>query len=63
LKAREQIDFQIIDEVKEKVRKFKYPQSASLRTVLIYVGDLNASIIENNYFDHILEFGAFLHDL
>ena len=60
LKARRDIDVSVISEVKNKVKILKHPSSLSIRTVLVYAGSLDQKIIEENYFDEIIELGQLL---
>jgi len=60
LKARRDVDVSVIKEVQEKVRKLKYPSSFSIRTVLVYSGELSPEISEAEYFDKIIKFGDLL---
>lgn len=60
LKARREVDISVIEEVKKKIKTLKRPSTLSVRTVLIYAGDLDQEIIEDDYFDEIIDFNELL---
>lgn len=60
LKARREVDISVVEEVKKKIKILKRPPTLSIRTVLIYAGDLNPEIMEEDYFDEIIEFNKIL---
>ena len=54
VKRRKRIGHDIIDEVEEKVRRLRYDRRLSVRTALIYAGELAASVPADRYFDFIV---------
>lgn len=54
------IDCQIIDEVKEKIRRLKRPKNFSVLPVLIYVGEIREDVIDSGFFAKIINFGQLL---
>jgi len=54
IKRRKQIQHGIIDEVAEKVRRLKYDRRKSIRTALVYDGELSPSVAADRYFDFIV---------
>ena len=54
MKRRERIPRTVEDEVREKVRRLKTPRDISVRTTLVYDGELAPEIEENNYFDFLV---------
>jgi uncharacterized protein len=56
IKFRKQITLNIIDEVKEKIRKIKVPKTMPVRPVLIYEGKLSSNIRSENFFSHLIPF-------
>lgn len=45
-----------------KVRKISRPEGVSIRTALVYDGELNPSVVSNGYFDAlVLPFVFFVH--
>nr|HPI40318.1 hypothetical protein [Pseudobdellovibrionaceae bacterium] len=60
LKARREIDISVIEEVKKKIKILKRPATLSVRSVLIYAGNLNQEIVEEDYFDEIVNFERLL---
>ncbi|MBN1983020.1 MAG: ATP-binding protein [Chitinivibrionales bacterium] len=60
IKAGTYIGAGIIDEVKEKTLRLVVPKGISIRTVLIYEGDLEQTIQRQGYFDFIVPFQELL---
>ena len=60
IKRRASIPAAIEDEVREKVKRLKLPRRLSVRTALVYDGDLAPAIEENGYFDALLPFSSLL---
>ena len=56
LKAKQKIDTSVITEVKDKIKKIKISKNISVRTVLIYAGQIDIDITEQDYFDKIVNF-------
>lgn len=54
IKRRKRIEHSIINEVDSKVRKLKYDRRKSVRTALVYDGDLAPSVPADRYFDFIV---------
>jgi len=54
IKRRKTITHDIISEVDGKVKKLRYDRRKSVRTVLVYAGDLAASVPADRYFDFIV---------
>ena len=48
------IGTEVEDAVREKIRRLKLPRDISVRTALVYEGDLDPMIEENNYFDYLI---------
>ena len=59
-KFRRTIRKTVVEEVKEKVARMKLPHSLSIRTGLIYEGELEDGIREADYFDCLIRFGDLL---
>ncbi len=60
LKARREVDVSVIEEVKKKIKILKRPSTLSVRTVLIYAGELNQEVVDEDYFDEIISFDRLL---
>ena len=60
IKRRASIPPSIENDVREKVRRLKLPRSLSVRTALVYDGDLAPEVEENGYFDALVPFGDLL---
>jgi len=54
IKRRREIGHEIIDEVDRKVRKLKFGGNLSLRTALVYEGNLSPSVAADHYFDFLV---------
>ena len=54
IKRRREIGHEIIDEVDGKVRKLKFSGNLSMRTALVYEGNLSPSVAADHYFDFLV---------
>ncbi len=54
IKRRREIGHEIIDEVDGKVQKLKFSGNLSLRTALVYEGNLSPSVAADHYFDFLV---------
>lgn len=54
------VDPQIIDEMEEKIQRLKVPKRFSIRPVLIHVNGVEDSVLDQQYFDKIIDFGQLL---
>ena len=50
----------MIDEVREKVGRLTIPARGSVRTGLIYEGELDPRVAETDFFDHIIPIARLL---
>ena len=57
MKLREKIPATCITDVQEKIRRLKLPKGTPCRTVLVYQGELDASIPDEDFFDYLVPFG------
>lgn len=55
-----QVDKTILSEVRQKVERLKAPRSLSLRTGLIFQGELHPEIEPSDYFDFLIPFERLL---
>ena len=60
VKRRRQIEADVIDEVKEKIRRLRKPRGMSLRKGLIFDGELAPSVRRSGYFDALVDIGQFI---
>jgi len=60
-KVREKIDASVIEEVREKIIRLKAPKNLAIRSALVYQGDLEPSLTDSDYFDHLISFKQLLH--
>ena len=60
IKRKARIGPGVIGEMKEKCRLLPRPSGISLRTVLVYSGELAPSIEPSGYFDALVSFGRLL---
>ena len=54
IKRQKQISHDIIAEVEEKVKRLRFDKRLSIRTALVYDGQLAASVPADRYFDFIV---------
>ena len=54
VKRRREIRGDVVDEVREKVSRLPLRRGMTVRTVLVYAGELSQSVRENDYFDFIV---------
>lgn len=55
------IEPSVIDELDDKLSRLEYPKGFSIRTVLIHVNGVTDSLIDSQYFSHIIDFGELLN--
>ncbi len=60
IKRQTRIGLEVIDEVKEKCRLVPHPAGRSMRTALVYSGELARSVEATGYFDAIVPFRRLL---
>ena len=54
IKRRKKIDRTVIDEVRAKVKRLKVSSDRSIRTALVYAGELSEGVPADGYFDFIV---------
>ena len=54
IKRKAKIGTSIEDEVREKVQKLALPKFKSVKTVLVYDGEIDPEVEENGYFDYLI---------
>ena len=62
IKRRRQIEADIVDEVKAKVRAIRKPRGISIRKGLIYEGELAPSVKRCGYFDALVDIDHFVRN-
>ena len=60
IKRQSLIAASVEDEVREKVRRLRIARNRSVRTALVYEGELAPEISENGYFDALVPFESLL---
>jgi len=60
-KVRQKIDSFVIDEVAEKIARLNPPSTLAVRTALVYEGKLEPTLIESDFFDHLVSFNQLLN--
>ena len=60
IKRKARIEYDVIDEIREKCRHVPRPRDISLRTVLVYSGELAKSVVAAGYFDSIVPFARLI---
>jgi len=61
IKFRKLIKATVIKEVNDRIIKLKHPKHLSIRPVLIYCGELDQKINNEDYFSNIIDFGQLLN--
>jgi len=56
IKFRKSIGAAVMDDVREKVRRLNVDPALSVRTGLVYQGELDPKVAEADYFDHLVKF-------
>ncbi len=56
IKFRQRITIKVIEEVRQKVQAMALPKNSTIRPVLIYAGQLDDAVLEEDYFDRVLDF-------
>jgi hypothetical protein len=58
--SKKPIDKKVIDEVEEKRLRLKVPRQFSIRPILIHVNGVDDSVLDEMYFDKIIDFSRLL---
>lgn len=58
--SKKPIDRKVIKEMETKRRRLKKPKFCSIRPVLIHVNGVEESVLDEGYFDKIIDFGQLL---
>jgi len=56
-----ELGMDVVNEMKQKLSKLKVPQGFSIRPALIHVNGVKESVIEKQFFAHIIDFSEFLN--
>ena len=54
IKRKARIGASVVDEVRQKVESLALPKTKSVKTVLVYDGELDLSVEENDFFDYLI---------
>ena len=54
IKRRNLVPASVEDEVRDKIRRLKLPRDISVRSALVYDGELAPELEEDNYFDFLV---------
>ena len=54
IKFRNRIGIEVVEEMEEKIRRLKLPPTQSLRTGLIYQGELAPELLKQEAFDYLV---------
>jgi len=60
IKFRKFIDLKVIQEVQRKMTNLNCPKHLSVRPILIYVGELDKTIVDEDFFAHLIAFDQLL---
>ncbi len=54
IKRRKEIKYEVVDEVAEKIRRLQHRKDLSIRTALVYDGNLAKTVPADHFFDFII---------
>lgn len=54
IKRKVRIGASVVDEVRQKVERLALPKTKSVKTVLVYDGELDSAVEENDFFDYLI---------
>ncbi|NBT86351.1 MAG: ATPase, partial [Alphaproteobacteria bacterium] len=57
---RGEINSNVVDDVKEKIKRLSIPRGFGVASVLVHIGDVSESVIESQYFYRILDLSDWL---
>jgi len=60
IRFRKHIRKDVVQDVRDRIRKLKAPRELSVRPVLIYAGELAGGVVEEGYFDRCVSFANLL---
>jgi len=60
IKFRQNIDMRVVNEVNKKIELLKRPKNTSIRPVLVYEGNIADTVLADDFFDKIIQFGDLL---
>lgn len=58
--SKKQIDKKVIEEIEEKRMRLKVPRQFSIRPILIHVNGVEDSVLDERYFDKVIDFSQLL---
>jgi uncharacterized protein len=58
--SKERIGKKVIEEMEEKRKRLKVPRHFSMRPVLIHVNGVEDTVLDERYFDKVIDFGELL---
>ena len=58
--SKDPIGIKVIEEMQEKVKSLKVPKHFSIRPVLIHVNGVQECVLDERYFDKVIDFGELL---
>jgi uncharacterized protein len=58
--SKKPVGIKIIEEMEEKRKRLSIPKNFSIRPVLIHVNGVEDSVLDEGYFDKVIDFGQLL---
>lgn len=58
--SKKPVSIKIIEEMEEKRKNLKFPRNFSIRPVLIHVNGVDESVLDERFFDKVIDFGQLL---
>ena len=58
--SKDSVGIKVIEEMEKKRKNLKIPRNCSIRPVLIHVNGVEERILDEGYFDRVIDFGQLL---
>ncbi|MCB1118993.1 MAG: ATPase [Chlamydiia bacterium] len=58
--SRQPLTLTVVEEMKQKIKRLKLPRGFAINPVLIYLNGVSDSVIDANYFTHLIDFSEIL---
>lgn len=60
--SKDPIGIKVIEEMEEKIKRLKVPKRFSIRPVLVHVNGVEDRVLDEGYFDKIIDFSKLLEN-
>jgi len=58
--SKDPVGMKVIEEMEEKIKRLKVPKRFSIRPILVHVNGVEDSVLDQGYFDKVIDFGQLL---